>query len=34
MGNAKVSNSKRDDLQPHSISLAVMPFDKPYMISY
>ena len=29
----KVSNSK-SDLQTHSMSLAIMPFDRPYMISY
>jgi len=29
----KVSNSK-SDLQTHSRSLAIMPFDRPYMIPY
>jgi len=29
----KVSNDK-SDLQPHLWSLAIVPFDKPYMISY
>ena len=33
IGITKVSNSK-SDLQTHSRSLAIMPFDRPYMISY
>jgi len=33
MGITNVSNSK-SDLQTHSKSLAIMPFDGPFMISY
>jgi len=33
MGIKMVYNSKCN-LQPHSRSLAIMPFDRPYMISY
>jgi len=33
MGVRKTSNSKRD-LQNHSRALAIVPFDRPHMISY
>jgi len=33
MGITKIYNSKRD-LQPHSRLLAIVPFDRPCVISY
>ena len=33
MGVRKVSSSK-SDLQGHSRALAIVPFDRPHMISY
>jgi len=29
-----ITRNNKSDLQTHSRSLAIMPFDRPYMISY